>query len=293
MAETVGLVGIGLMGQAMARRLLDAGHRVVGFDVSAERRADLEAMGGEAAGSVAEVAKAAPTVILAVMTMGQVEQVTEGPDGVAAAAAGRATTVLCTTTCEPDRIAALAERVSARGVTLIDAPVSGASKQVLEGDGFGLMGGDPAAIAVVDDVLRVIYPRYEITGPAGSGTLTKLAVNLILGINRMAVAEGLVFAETLGLDKATFLSVARQSAAYSQVMDVKGPKMVTGDFSPISKVSQHLKDVRVMVDEAARRGQDLPLGRVLMDTLVACEANGDGERDNAITIEEIRRRRTN
>ena len=86
--------------------------------------------------------------------------------------------------------------------------------------------------------------------------------------------------------------MARKSAAYSQIMDVKGPKMVEGDFTPVSKVSQHLKDVRIMVEEARRRGQALPFASLLVDVLEACERNGDGERDNAITIEEIRRRST-
>ena len=107
----------------------------------------------------------------------------------------------------------------------------------------------------------------------------------------MALAEGLVFAETLGLDLESFLMAARQSAAYSQIMDIKGGKMITGDFAPVSKVSQHLKDVRTMLGEAKKRGQTLPFLSVLADVLTACERHGDGERDNAITIDEIRRRK--
>lgn len=84
--------------------------------------------------------------------------------------------------------------------------------------------------------------------------------------------------------------MARKSAAYSQIMDIKGDKMVEGDFSPVSKVSQHLKDVKTMLNEARQRHQQLPLLAVLADILQACEKRGDGERDNAITIEEIRRR---
>jgi len=108
----------------------------------------------------------------------------------------------------------------------------------------------------------------------------------------LALAEGLVFAETIGLDKADFLEIARMSAAYSQVMDTKGDKMVTGDFSPTSKVAQNLKDVRAIVKEAEARGQALPLATVLLEILNACERHGDGEQDNAIMIEEVRRRKT-
>jgi len=101
-----------------------------------------------------------------------------------------------------------------------------------------------------------------------------------------------VFAERLGLDLGAFLDVARKSAAYSQIMDVKGDKMVTGDFSPVSKVNQHHKDFNVILGEARKRGQQLPFAALLVEVLEACERHGDAERDNAITIEEIRRRTT-
>ena len=170
-------------------------------------------------------------------------------------------------------------------------PVSGTSQQVLHGNGYGLIAGDRKAAEAAAPVLNVIYPRNQFLGPAGAGTKTKLAINHILGLNRVALAEGLVFAETLGLDLESFLMAARQSAAYSQIMDIKGGKMITGDFAPVSKVSQHLKDVRTMLGEAKKRGQTLPFLSVLADVLTACERHGDGERDNAITIDEIRRRK--
>jgi 3-hydroxyisobutyrate dehydrogenase len=144
----------------------------------------------------------------------------------------------------------------------------------------------------VDAILAAIYPRRRYTGPAGSATKTKLAINHILGLNRAALAEGLVFAERLGLDLGDFLETARQSAAYSQIMDVKGDKMVAGDFAPAGKVSQHLKDMKIVLAEAEKRGQQLPFVSVLAEVLEACMRHGDGDADNTITIEEIRRRKS-
>src|SRR5581483_1308554 len=115
--------------------------------------------------------------------------------------------------------------------------------------------------------------------------------NLILGLNRLALAEGLVFAERMGLDPAAFLQVARASAAASQVMDTKGPKMVAGEFSPEGRARQTFKDTGLMLDQAQRAGQQLPLLSVHADVLQACIRAGEGERDNSIVIEEIRRRR--
>lgn len=291
-AIPVGLIGIGLMGTVFARRLLAAGYRVVGFDVAPARREALGEMGGEPVDSVAEVARRAPIYLISVMTIAQVEEVVEGESGLIVSGGSNSQRIaLCTSTCEPARIEALAARAAARGFAFLDTPVSGTSQQVARGEGFGLVAGDKKAADVAAPVLDVIYPRRRSTGEAGDATKAKLAINHILGLNRVALAEGLVFAETLGLDKATFLGVARESAAYSQIMDVKGDKMVEGDFTPVSKVSQHLKDVRTMLGLAAERHQTLPFLALLADVLEACERHGDGERDNAITIDEIRRRK--
>jgi 3-hydroxyisobutyrate dehydrogenase len=287
----VGLIGIGLMGTAFTRRLLDAGFKVVGFDVAPTRREELRKLGGEPVDSVAEVGRRADLYLIAVMTIAQVEEVVEGKGGLVESGDQKAERIaLCASTCEPDRVASLAARAAARGFTFLDTPVSGTSQQVARGEGLGLVAGDHKAAEAAAAVLDAIYPRRKFVGAAGDATKAKLAINHILGLNRVALAEGLVFAETLGLDKATFLGVARESAAYSQIMDIKGDKMVEGDFSPVSKVSQHLKDVRTMLAFAAKRGQALPFLALLAEVLEACERHGDGERDNAITIEEIRRR---
>jgi 3-hydroxyisobutyrate dehydrogenase-like beta-hydroxyacid dehydrogenase len=139
-------------------------------------------------------------------------------------------------------------------------------------------------------MLDALFPKRHHIGKIGDGGRAKLAVNLILGLNRMALAEGLVFATRLGLDPAAFLKVARSSAAASQVMDTKGPKMVAGDFAPEGRVRQTLKDAHLMLDQARKVGQQLPLLNVHAEILEACQRHGEGERDNSIVIEEIRRR---
>jgi 3-hydroxyisobutyrate dehydrogenase-like beta-hydroxyacid dehydrogenase len=125
----------------------------------------------------------------------------------------------------------------------------------------------------------------------GDGGRAKLAVNLILGLNRLALAEGLTFAERMGLDPKAFLDVARGSASCSQVMETKGLKMLAREFSPEGRVKQTLKDVHMMLDQAARLGQELPMLRVHCDVLESCVRAGEAERDNSIIVEEIRRRR--
>ncbi len=200
--------------------------------------------------------------------------------------------VMCASTCDPDRIATLIANVAKRGVSMIETPVSGSSVQVRNGEGAGLIGGERDTVDGVADILDALYPKWFYMGPAGSGGRAKLAINHILGLNRLVLAEGLVFAERLGLDPARFLEVAKQSAAYSQVMDIKGPKMVSGDYSPQGFIHQSLKDFKLILEQAASRGQQMPLAALNAEVLSACLKAGEGERDNSAVIEEIRRRRT-
>src|ERR1700704_3758886 len=220
----VGVIGIGLLGQAFVHRLLGAGFEAVGFDVDSAKNARLAELGGKPAQSVADLAQRCDPLVLAVFSTDQVEAVVES-EVLPALGEGSGKIVLCASTCDPERIAALGQRVATRGLRLLETPVSGASGQVSRGEGVGLIGGDPHVVAAVEPVLRAMFPTYFHIGEIGDGGRGKLAVNLILRLNRLALAEGLVFAERLGLDPEAFLKVARRSAAYSQVMDVKGSKM--------------------------------------------------------------------
>jgi 3-hydroxyisobutyrate dehydrogenase-like beta-hydroxyacid dehydrogenase len=285
----LGLIGIGLLGQAFAHRLLGAGFEVVGFDVDPAKRAKLAELGGRPALSVADLAQRCDPIVLAVFSTDQVEAVIES-ELLPAMGDGSGKIVLVASTCDPDRIAALGERVATRGLRLLETPVSGASGQVSRGEGIGLIGGDTRVASAVEPVLRALFASYFHIGKIGDGGRAKLAVNLILGLNRLALAEGLVFAERLGLNPAAFLKVARRSAAYSQVMDVKGSKMTHGEFAAEGRVTQHLKDVHLMLEQAERVKQHLPLLEIHADVLEACVRQGEGDLDNSAVIEEIRRR---
>jgi 3-hydroxyisobutyrate dehydrogenase-like beta-hydroxyacid dehydrogenase len=288
-SAAVGVIGIGLLGQAFVHRLRSAGFDVVGFDVDAGKNAGLVELGGQVASSVADLARRCDPLVLAVFSTDQVEAVVEN-ELLPALGQGSGKIVLCASTCDPERIAALGQRAATRGLRLLETPVSGASGQVSRGEGVGLIGGDAHVIAQVEPVLRAMFARYFHIGKIGDGGRAKLAVNLILGLNRLAVAEGLVFAERLGLDPEAFLKVARSSAAYSQVMDVKGGKMIRGEFAPEGRITQHLKDVHLMLEQAERIKQQLPMLEVHADVLEACVRQGEADLDNSAVIKEIRRR---
>ena len=285
---TVGLIGLGLMGSAIAHRLLGAGFSVLGFDIDASKRRSLVERGGVEASSVAEIAASCRIVALAVFTTDQVEQVVEGAGGLL----GSATRIaICTSTCDPDRVEALAARVAARGLALLEVPVSGTSTQVERGDGVGLVAGAEAAAKEADRVLAAFCPKRYLLGAPGNGGRAKLAINLILGLNRAAIAEGLAFAERLGLDRGHFLDVAKGSAAYSQVMDVKGELWASDRFEPpMSRVDQSLKDFLLMLEMGKRVGMQLPFAERYVELMGDCVAHEEAALDNAIIINAIRRR---
>jgi 3-hydroxyisobutyrate dehydrogenase-like beta-hydroxyacid dehydrogenase len=285
----IAIVGLGLMGEVYAQRLIDAGIPVIGFDIDPARRARLVDIGGEPVASIAELAAPARAILIAVFNTAQVEDVIENHLLPALGeASGKIVVVM--STCDPDQVAALAARVMPRGIRYLDVPVSGTSDQVRRGDGVALIGGDAAIAAEMKDVFDALFARSFHVGKIGDGGRAKLAVNLILGLNRLALAEGLVFAERLGLNPAAFLPVAKGSASYSQVMETKGQKMLSGDFSPEGRAKQTLKDVHLMLDQAAGKGQKLSMLEVHADILESCVRAGEADLDNSVVIKEVRRR---
>ena len=203
----VGLFGVGLMGEVYAARLIAAGFGVIGFDTDVARMKRLVQIGGRA-GSAVEIARHCDPIVIAVFSTDQVEAVVER--ALVPAASGKI--VICTSTCDPNRVAALGARV-VRDLRFLEAPVSGTSAQVRQGDGVGLIGGDAETAQIAASVLDALFPQRFHIGRVGDGGRAKLAINLILGLNRLALAEGLVFASRLGLDAPTFLQLARASAA--------------------------------------------------------------------------------
>ena len=291
----VGVIGAGLMGTAVSQRLVAAGFKVLAYDVDADKRAAIARTGATPETTAGAVIAGCEANVLCVFNTDQVEDVIAAPGGGTEAIEQGGTgarVFIVTSTCDPDRLAELAERVRAQGVHVLEMPISGTSRQVAQGDGVGLVGGDRGVMENAAPVLDAICPSRHYLGAVGNGSRAKLAVNLILGLNRAALAEGLVFATRLGLDPLAFLKVARGSAAYSQVMDIKGDMMARREFrNPQSRVDQSLKDFRLILEQARAPGQELPFASVYARMMEDCVARGEGEWDNAAIAEAIARLR--
>ena len=253
----VGVIGLGLMGHALAGRLLAGGRRVVGYDVREECHRRLTEIGGEPFGSVREVFTAAHEIVLSLPNSDVVGQVVDEAGELV-----RGSRVIDTTTGEPEATAALGERLAAAGCDYLDATLTGSSVQAAAGELVVTAGGTAEAFRAAEPLFGLFAKWWFHVGPWGSGARTKLVVNLVLGLNRAVLAEGLSFARRCGLDPAAVLEVLRSGAAYSRVMDTKGPKMLAGDFAPEARLAQHLKDVRLILTAARGAGSPVPLSEV-------------------------------
>ena len=291
MTNKIGLVGLGLMGTAIAESLLAQQFEVIGFDISPERCHQLENLGGRPVSSPAQVAGRVERLILSLPDTDVVLQVVEGPKGILEAEP-LPTHIIDTTTGDPEETMSLAQRLAERSMTFLDSTISGSSRQVRDREAVFMVGGDKKAFEVCRDVFSALAEKVFHVGPSGGGSKAKLASNLILGLNRLALAEGIVFAEKLGLDLPAFIGLLKATPAYSAIMDTKGEKMLKGDFTPQARVRQHHKDVALILKYARNAGQELPLSNVHLDVLERAIAAGDADLDNSAIIEEVRRRST-
>ncbi len=146
------------------------------------------------------------------------------------------------------------------------------------------MGGDLNVFRECEDLLRCFSSQSFHLGPCGSGARMKLVLNLVLGLNRAVLAEALGFASTNGISLDTALKVLKATPAYSRVMDTKGARMITANFTPEARLSQHLKDVRLIRSAGQRNGAFLPLSSLHEELLVKAEAQGLGPLDNSAIV---------
>lgn len=281
-AKNIGIAGLGLVGQALARRLLGQGYAVAGYDVRESACQAFAAGGGQTMDSVEALAQAMPRVLVAVFEDAQLLEVV---NAIVAAPNRACNTIVSITTVLPATLQQVAAQCAAAGIALVEAPMSGSSEKIANGEGVMFIGGEDAAVAANDDLLAAITPHRKRIGAAGSASAAKLSTNLVLGLNRAAVAEGMALAESLGIDRKLYLDLLIDSAATSRAAREKGPMMAADHYTPpVATVTQHAKDVRLMLELGKQTGQALPLTELHRDLLQRSIARGDAELDNAAVI---------
>ena len=287
MSQELALIGMGLLGSALAENLIKAAFTVRGYDTAPERMRQHTERGGLPARSPADAARGASVVMTCLMTADIVRDVLLGPDG-ALAAAPPGLVVIDNSTIHPDASATLAADLAQRGFSMLDAPIGGSSGQARRREAPVVVGGDAEIFARCRPILDALAQRVHHVGPNGAGARAKLVINLVLGLNRLALAEGLLFGLRQGLDGEALLAVLKDSAAYSRAMDIKGERMLEGNFEPEGKLAQHLKDVDLMLEVGHAAGAPLLATALHRQLLLAGVAAGFGERDNSSIIAVLR-----
>lgn len=290
MQPPIAVVGLGIMGSRLAARLLDAGRQVRGFDIDPARMEAFTASGGTPATSPADAVDGCEQAVLSLLRSDISVEVCTGASGIVEAA-GRPLQVLDSTTGDPGTSAHLRDALGRVGIDYSDMTVSGNAASAAAGDLVIMFGGDAAGYAAATPVMEVLGRSHHHVGPVGAACRMKLIVNHVLGVNRSAVAEGLVVAELAGLDLASTLAVLRDSAAYSKAMDLWGDRMVAADHErPNARLRQSHKDARLIVEHGHDLGAPVELEELVEAALAEGVEGGLGDKDNSSVIEVLRRR---
>ena len=288
--NAIGLIGIGLVGTALAKSFLASGFQVIGYDVMKAKIENLEKIGGTGVASPAAVTRRADIIVLCLMTSDIVIDVIQGKNGILSSGI-KPKLIIDMTTGDPEKTERLARDLQEQGIRYVDAPVAGSSTQIGNGEGVFMVGGALDAFEMAKEMLDVVSNQVIHVGGNGAGSRAKLSVNLVIGLNRLVLAEGLVFAEKIGIEPEQALALFAATPAYSRVMDTKGEKMIHGHFTPEARLSQHLKDVNEILSLASKLDQKLPLSEIHRDLLERAVAAGDGDLDNSAVIKILRQLR--
>jgi 3-hydroxyisobutyrate dehydrogenase-like beta-hydroxyacid dehydrogenase len=287
MREHVGIIGVGLVGTAIAERLLASGYQVTGYDIRPEMRHNLERIGGQAACCPGAVVGSCERTILSLPTSGIVGSVLEEVRSTLVPGSA----IIDTTTGAPEDAVSCAGTLARANVDYLDATVGGSSRQVRIREAIFICGGTREAFARCTDIFELCSKHVFHVGPVGSGARMKLVMNLVLGLNRAVLAEGLEFARASGVDPHAALEILKASPAYSRAMDTKGLRMLNEEFDPEARLSQHLKDVRLILKTGAQCDATLPLSTAHRELLEAAEAAGFGALDNCAVIKAFQKQR--
>lgn len=278
--QTVGFVGLGIMGLPMAENLLDAGYTVYGHNRSRGPVDDLVEAGGERAETAREATARSDVTITCLPDTETVENVLYGDDGVLEAVDGD-TVVIDMSTISPTATERFAEDIAAAGGRMLDAPISGGEEGAVAGTLSIMVGGDEATLAECRDLLDVMGATITHCGPNGAGQTTKACNQMIVAGQMVAISEALVFARKAGADLEAVVEAVSGGAAACWALDNRAPQMVEGEFDPGFFAAYHYKDLRIATDAADTYGAPMLQTDVAKELYKAMEATGRGEDDTS------------
>jgi len=282
-SEKIGFIGLGVMGKPMATNLLNAGYKLTVWNRTRSKMDDLLAIGASGAESPKEIAEKSDVVITMVSDSSDVEEVVLGPQGVIHGA-HEGLVFIDMSTISPTVTQKIAKELSAKGVKMLDAPVSGGEIGAKQATLSIMVGGPKETFDQCLPILQVLGKKVTHMGPNGMGQITKLCNQTICALNIQAVCEGLMLGAKAGLDLRKLLDVVTAGAAGSWMLSNLGPKMVERDMRPGFKIRHQQKDLKLVLSFAAEIGLPLPGTALVQQMLRAVEAEGLGEQGTQAAI---------
>lgn len=279
-ARKVAVIGLGSMGDGMARSLLRAGHRVWGHDIDAARVSGFRAAGGED-GELSAAAGALDAAVVVVLTAAQTEGVLFGPRGIVARLRPGAVVLSCATVA-PDFARAMEARCREHGVHYLDAPISGGAARAAAGRLTIMASGTADAFAAARPVLDAMAETvFALGDAAGAGSAMKAVNQLLAGVHIATMAEALAFGMTQGIAPETFLEVISKSAGTSWMLENRAPHIIAGDYTPRSSVNIWPKDLGIVLDIAREARFSAPITAAALQQFLAAAGMGLGGEDDA------------
>ena len=280
MAQVVGFIGLGIMGRPMARNLLKAGYPLVVHSRSPRPVDEIVAAGAKAAGSPREVAGQCDVLVTMLPNSPDVEQVVLGPGGIVEGAR-RGLVLVDMSTISPIVSQKIGRALEAKGVAMLDAPVSGGEKGAIDGALSIMVGGDPKVFESVRPILQAMGKTITLLGPLGFGGFTKLANQIIVAGNLTALAEALTLGRKAGLDRELLLTALAGGLAGSKCLEQKRPNYLASTYTPGFKAELHYKDLGLIMESARALGVPLPATAVVQELFNALRVKGRGGLDHS------------
>ena len=279
----VGFIGLGIMGRPMALNLLKGGFDLTVWARRAESMAPLLEAGAKGAASAAEVAAGCDVVFSMVADAADVEQVALGAGGVAEGARAGLVAVDMSTIA-PAAAQSISARLLDKGVTMLDAPVSGGEVGAISGGLTIMVGGDAAAFAKVEPLFARMGKAATLIGGPGAGQVAKACNQILTGVGVLAVAEAFNFARKSGVDAGKVREALLGGFAYSRILENHGQRMLDRNFKPGFKAWMHQKDMNIVMQEAHRLGLMLPSSAATAQLFNAMVGSGMGEEDSVAAL---------
>jgi len=286
--DTIGFIGLGLMGKPMTRNLLKAGYRLVVHNRSRAAVDELVAAGAAAATSPREVASRSEIVITMLPDSPDVEAVLRGPDGVLAGVRP-GMLLIDMSTISPVVTRRLAAEARERGCEMLDAPVSGGTVGARDGTLSIMVGGSAAALERTRPILAALGKTITHVGGPGAGQVAKACNQVIVALTIEAVGEALVLAEKAGVDPARVREALLGGFAQSRILDVHGRRALERNFEPGFKVRLQLKDLAIALAAAKEYGARMPATSIVAEILKNVVACGDAEADHSVIMAHVAR----